>query len=286
MAVMGWAARAAGLAALVLLFTTSSSLAQTPSPLGFWQFSAGQVLVPIEQAPKWRVTVGPSVTYQPEYDGSQHYKVQPGLNFEIRYRERLYLSTGEGLGYDVFRTKNLRAGVGVVYDLGREVNLSELRGLGDVHPAPQIRAYAEYVLRPKFWTAELPIILSFTMHRAIGGYNGFNGDAAVYFPIAGSAAKRYFIFVGAAANFADQDTFQAYYGITPTQSARSGYPVYTPDYGFRSFSTGMDFGWYFSRHWLVGGNVGVKRLVDQAAASPIVFDEWQYSSTLTIGYQF
>src|SRR5262249_49760246 len=68
--------------------------AQTPSPMGYWQFSAGEVLAPVESMPKWRITVGPVASYGPKYEGSQHYTIQPGADFEVRYRERLYLSTG------------------------------------------------------------------------------------------------------------------------------------------------------------------------------------------------
>lgn len=276
----------AGLAYAGSLIFCAPLAAQTPSALGVWQFSAGQVLVPLDETPKWRITVGPSLSYQPKYEGSQHYAVQPGLNFEIRYKERLYLSTGEGLGYDFIRTPNIRVGAGVTYDLGREVNLSELKGLGDVHPAPQIRVYGEYVLRPNFWHTELPIILSATFLRAIGGYDGFNGDAGIYLPIAGSAAKRYFVFAGASANFADQDTMQAYYGVTPAQAARSSYRVYTPTYGFRSYNVGIDWGWFFGEHWQIGGSIGSRWLVNDAGNSPLVYNRWQLSSSISIGYQF
>jgi outer membrane scaffolding protein for murein synthesis (MipA/OmpV family) len=278
--------RGAIFAAALCVAGASGAEAQTPSPLGFWQFSAGQVLVPVEEAPKWRITLGPTYSYQPKYEGSQHYEFQPGLNFEVRYKERLYLSTGEGLGYDLLRGRNYRAGVGLTYDLGRRIDSSELAGLNKVRSAPQFRVYGEYVLRPKVGAHEFPIILSVTMYRAIGGYDGFNADAGAYMPIAGSAEKRWFVFAGGSASFADDDTLQAYFGVTPQESARSGYRVYRPNNSFRSFGTGIDAGWYFTEHWLISGSVGSKWLVGDASHSPYVFQKWQLSSNVSIGYTF
>jgi outer membrane scaffolding protein for murein synthesis (MipA/OmpV family) len=260
--------------------------AQTPSPMGYWQFSAGEVLAPYDNPPKWRTTFGPAVSYQPKYEGSQHYEIQPGINFEVRYKERLYLSTGEGLGYDIFRSRNVRAGVGVSYDLGREANITELRGLGDIQAAVQFRLYGEYVFRPKIMDHEFPIIASAAVYRAVGGYDGLQGDMGLYMPIAGSEEGRWFIFAGGSANFADQNTMQSFFGITPSQSRLSGYRPYTPDGGFRSYGFGTDMGWFFTEHWMISGSFGCKWLVDDAGRSPIVYDKFQFTSSLAIGYQF
>jgi outer membrane scaffolding protein for murein synthesis (MipA/OmpV family) len=254
--------------------------------MGYWQFSAGEVLVPYENMPKWRTTIGPTVNYQPKYEGSQHYGIEPGINFEIRYKERLYLNTGEGLGYDIIRTRNIRAGLSATYDLGREANITELRGMGDIQAAVQFRAYGEYVFRPKVMDHEFPIIASLALYRALGGYDGMQGDLGLYMPIAGSEAGRWFIFAGGSANFADQNAQQSFFGVTPRQAAATGYRAFTPSSGFRSYGFGTDMGWFFTEHWLISGSFGCKWLVDDAAHSPIVFDKFQFQSNLGIGYQF
>jgi len=278
------------LGALLCIIVASSAIrpaaAQTPSPMGYWQFSAGEVLVPVESAPKWRITIGPSVSYQPKYEGSQHYIIQPGADFEIRYKERLYLSTGEGLGYDFLRGRNGRMGVSVTYDLGRRVNTSELNGMGNIRAAPQFRLYGEYVFRPKLFDHEFPVIVNATIYRAVGGYNGTQSDAGIYMPIAGSEAKRWFVFAGASANFADRHTMQTFFGVSPAQAALSGYPEYHPSAGFRSWGTGIDAGWFFTEHWLVSASFGGKWLADKSRRSPIVFKSFGFTSNFTIGYQF
>ena len=54
--------------------------AQTPSPLGEWQYSAG---VPLQKlfnptVPTWQVSVGAAMTLQPRYAGSDRYRVMGG----------------------------------------------------------------------------------------------------------------------------------------------------------------------------------------------------------------
>ena len=102
----------------------ASVAAQTPSPLGEWQYSAG---VPLQKlfnpaVPAWQISVGAAMTLQPRYAGSDRYRVMGGPNFDVRYRDLFFLSTGEGLGANVLRGPNWRAywfgcfvaGVGVI----------------------------------------------------------------------------------------------------------------------------------------------------------------------------
>ncbi|POM18511.1 hypothetical protein CSX04_06817 [Burkholderia cepacia] len=100
---------------------TRDASAQTPSPLGEWQYSAG---VPLEKLfdpniSTWNISVGAAMTLQPRYAGSDRYRVMGGPNLDIRYRDLFFLSTGEGLGANVLRGPNWRVSLSVGYDLGR-----------------------------------------------------------------------------------------------------------------------------------------------------------------------
>ncbi len=261
--------------------------AQTPTPLNFWQFSAGQVLAPYDdEGPKWLVFVGPSIVYQSKYEGSKGYNLQAGAVLDIRYRGRLYLSTGEGVGYDFFRGKNYRAGLGIAYDIGRRDNHNGIRGLGDVSPTPQAKFYGDYVFRPKMMNHEIPLIVSVDMRRAIGEYNGFIANVGAYMPIAGSEEERYFMFLGASGTYWDKRTAKAYFGVTPAQSAASGLPVFSPDAGPESFGAGLSAGWFMSDHWLVTGDLAVRRILHDFDKSPVVQEVWSAHASLSVAYAF
>ena len=87
-----------------------AAIAQTPSPLSQWQYSSGitleQMFLP--QLPTWRIRVGPSVSFQPRYDGASSYHILAGPSIDIRYRDRFFFSTGEGLGANVVTGPNWR----------------------------------------------------------------------------------------------------------------------------------------------------------------------------------
>jgi len=62
------------------VFIAPVALAQTPSPLGEWQYSAGIPLEKLYQPkpPDWEVRVGVGSTFGPRYDGSDRYRVLVG----------------------------------------------------------------------------------------------------------------------------------------------------------------------------------------------------------------
>ena len=92
------------LAALALLAAGGAARAQTPSALAEWQFSGGVPLraMFMPEIPTWDYDIGAAVIEQPKYEGSKDYQIQPGPTVNIRYKDLAFISTGEGLGWNVF----------------------------------------------------------------------------------------------------------------------------------------------------------------------------------------
>lgn len=261
--------------------------AQTPTPLGHWQFSAGEVLAPYgEDAPTWRVIVGPGAVFQPEYEGSDNYHLSPSATINVRYKSRLFLSTGEGFGYDFFRGVNHRIGAAIAYDMGRNDDVDGIYGMGGVDAAPQIRIFADYVLRPHIFGYELPFIFSSDLRYTIRNDDGVIGSVSAYFPVAGSKEKRYFVFLGGSVNAGDAHALGTYFSVTPAQSARSGLPVYRADAGLRSVNVGVNTGFFLSDHVLLSGTTGAKWMIGDVRDSPVVQEEWQFLANISVGYLF
>ena len=134
-------ARQLALLAIVLLACNSRAvLAQTPSPLQEWQYSGGIILARLFQPdlPTWRTVLGLAAEVQPVYDGSRASRIQGGPVVNIHYKDIAFISTGEGIGYNIFRGDHYQVGVGVTYDFGRKEkdDLTNLRGMGDISAAP------------------------------------------------------------------------------------------------------------------------------------------------------
>lgn len=261
------------------------ALAQTPSPLPEWEYSAG---VPLREyfepkPPRWEVNVGMGAQLQPKYDGSDQYQVLPGPAIDVRYYNLAFLSTGEGLGVNVFHGKTYRVGAALTYDLGRTdlygfepSGINRLRAVGGVPPGPEAKLFAEYV-----W---FPVVFRVDVRRALGGYNGWVGDLSAYMPVVGT--QRYFVFVGPSVTFVDGNYMQNYFGISKSQAQASGFPEFRAVGGLKQISFGASGTWFFYRQWFTNGVLAINHLLNDAARSPTTQQETQYAIGFTIGYDF
>src|SRR5690348_6945807 len=122
---------------------------QTPSPMQEWQYSGGIILAKLFEPdlPKWRRVVGIASEVGPVYDGSHAYRVSGGPVINIQYRDRAFISTGDGIGFNFLRGMHYQVGFALAYDLGRKEkdDLANLRGMGDISAAPVAKLYGAWV---------------------------------------------------------------------------------------------------------------------------------------------
>jgi len=269
---------------LALFAGMPNAQAQTPSPLQEWQYSSGILLRQMFEpnVPTWQTTVGASVSWQPLYDGAKTYRVMPGPAIDIRYKNLAFVSMGSGIGVNVLRGDNYRAGIAVTYDLGRRVAdyPSHLHGLGNISPAPVVKLFASYALSKAF-----PLVLRADLRRVIGGANGWVGDVGAYMPLPGSS-KSFFMFAGPSITLASGDYMQNEFGVDAIQSLHSGYPQFQAGGGLKSIGFGFTANWFITSQWLLNGNAAVSRLLGAAADSPITEQRTQGTVNLTVAYLF
>lgn len=265
-----------------ILFATGfagAAHAQTPSPLGEWQYSAGIVLKQRfdPHPPHWEKLIGFGGEMLPRFEGSDGYYFEPGPTIDIRYRNLAFLSTGEGLGVNLLHNDNYRAGVALTYDLGRqEGNDIHLRGLGDVSPAPEFKFFGEYVF--------FPVIVRADVRNGFGGHGGWIGDASVYMPVAGT--QKFFVFVGGSVTMAEDVYMEHNFGVDQVQHQKSGLPLYSPGGGLKSAGVGANATWIFRDHWFFDTVVGGTELLGPAAGSPTVDEKFQFALSLSLAYDF
>ncbi len=68
--------------------------------------------------PDWRIEAGAAVESRPSYEGSKTYRELGGPMIDVRYRDIAFVSVGDGLGVNLIRGENYRAGITIGYDLG------------------------------------------------------------------------------------------------------------------------------------------------------------------------
>jgi outer membrane scaffolding protein for murein synthesis (MipA/OmpV family) len=272
-----------GLVATVATLALSAGLADVASAqtstLTEWQNSPGIVMRPLGgPIPDWQVTVGGGIGAMPAYEGSNSTRLTPAPDVDVRYKDLAFASIGEGVGVNILRGTNYRAGVAMSYDMGREHNLAtRLKGTQNVDPAPVIKAFAEYTF--------LPVVFTIDVKQALTSYQGLSGDIGAYLPVVGNATVQ--IFVGPELTFADTRYMNAYFGVDPqSASSQSTFRNYGAHGGLKDAKFGASGFYHFNEHWFVNGDVGVERLLGSAEDSPIVQTRWGITAAATINYTF
>jgi MipA family protein len=79
---------------------------------------------------------------------------------------------------------------------------------------------------------------------------------------------------------------RSYFGITPLESAASGYAVYEPGSGLRDLRLGTGLRYDINKHWVAVAHASVQSLVGQAASSPTTQAATQWGVGAGLGWRF
>jgi outer membrane scaffolding protein for murein synthesis (MipA/OmpV family) len=272
------------LACPMSLWASGMAWSQTPSPLQEWQYPGGIMLEQVfeKDVPDWRFVLGAAVASLPLYDGARPYRVEPAPVIDVRYKDIAFAAVGEGLGVNLLRGENYRAGVAIGYDLGRPVSDAEshLHGLGNIDAAPLVKLFGSYVI-----SKELPIELRVDVRRIIGGAGGLLGDVQAFMPLPGSS-QSLFILAGPSLTFSDHQYTQKVFGVTTAQSSASGYPSYNAHGGLSAAGMGFSVTKFVSKRWLINADVAVNGLLGSASRSPITQSSVQGIAVFTTAYRW
>jgi outer membrane scaffolding protein for murein synthesis (MipA/OmpV family) len=258
--------------------------AQTPSPLQEWQYSGGIALENLfaPTIPQWDVIAGLATSIKPAYSGASQYEASGGPVLNVRYRNRIFLASGEGLGGDLFSGTHYRLSLAVGLDLGRRMSwhYATLHGLGDIPRAPFFKLSGTYVLSKR-----LPILLRADIRKIAGGAAGLVSDFEIYSPLPGSS-RQLVMFAGPSVTIADRKHLQTVYGISPRQALQSGYPVFAAQGGLQSAGFGFSATKFFTPHWLANTDLAVSELLGSAGRSPLVERKTQATLALSVAYRW
>lgn len=269
---------------LAVTCTAASASAQTPSPLAEWQYSSGIQLQRLfePKIPTWQVEVGLGSQFAPAAPGLGRYRIQAGPGIDIRYKDRFFLSTGEGLGVNLFSFRHISIGSAISYDLGRSphVDGEALSGLGTIHPAPELKIFATTVP-----SRSVPLTIRIDVRKQLGASFGYIGDVGAYMPMPGSS-KTFAWFLGPTVTLADARYMNTYFGVSHTQANSSKYHYYHAHGGFRSAGIGLTAIYFVTRHIIINVNAAYDHLLGSAAESPITQTKNEGALSLSAMYQF
>ncbi|MHA1540252.1 MAG: MipA/OmpV family protein [Alphaproteobacteria bacterium] len=171
----------------------------------------------------WSSTIGLGFGWVPKWEGDDQshgvflpFSELPLPYFDFRWRNRLFLTSREGLGINLFRKKTFTLGVAAQYMPGRAEDLSiNLDGMGDVEPA--IGAHVFMDMRMANW------FLRFSGLKALTGdeddpttQTGTIAEFSLARMFAVDNETRFII--AAKTHWADEAYLQTFFGVTPEQA--------------------------------------------------------------------
>lgn len=272
----------AAIGAALLAVTPALAQGGGASQTQEWEALSRRATAP--EGREWDVRVGGAGMVRPTFEGSDRYRFS-GLPF-ITVNWRDTITFGESGLSAQLRSGNLRYGVGLTFDAGRDEGGDggifgggddRLRGLGQIDFSLGVRGFATWR-----WS-----FLEFG--AAVTKYTGKQNDG-ILSDIGVSAAlplgEKLLLVPNIRLGFADDKYMQTYFGVTALQASRSIFPRFDARGGLHQVRGGANLVYSFSDHWFAGVNAGVTHLTGNAAASPISIAD-TYGTALTfVGYRF
>ena len=164
--------------------------------------------------------------------------------------------TGEGIGY-----WSLRAGPRIAYQRGRDSDDSPtLEGFEDVDASLPIGGYVRSTFGPVGFVVNAG-------QDVIGGHDGFIVDASVGTAYDGG---KFGIQPSATISWGDSNYNEAFFGVTPEQSAASNLTAFDIGSGFNSYAFNV-IAWYqVTDNYQLGAFASYREFFDDAEDSPIL----------------
>jgi outer membrane protein len=228
------------------------------------------------------VTVGAGAQAYPKFPGADELGVYPLpiVGFRRAGRPVPLEAPDEGFGFGLL-------GADSPINIGPAINVQRRRreadvgaAVGDVGWTIEAGGFVEAFLGENFR-------LRGEVRQGLGGHDGLVGDVGADLFVRGSGDT--FFSIGPRVRWGDNDYMDAYYGVTPLVTGRTGLATYDPGSGIHSIggTAGMriDVGSGFAVH----GYARYDRLVNDAADSPIVHgygSRDQYGGGLGLSYSF
>jgi MipA family protein len=231
-----------------------------------------------QDSPGISVTLGFGAGIAPDYFGASTTGVRPAGNFSV---QRLVLPGGFGIGSDSALPTDPGFGPRGAFRFvpAREAtDHSELLGLNDIDHALELGAGLFRITDRSRVYAEV--------RRGFGGHEGWVAEAGA--DVLLRPTRRLVLAAGPRANWGDTQFMRTYYGVTPSEAARSQFSSFSPDGGLVALGIELNARYDFQNGWGLHGTMGWRQLQGDASRSPITAEgsRDQYSARLIVTRSF
>lgn len=240
-----------------------------------------------EQAPvasaSWIATIKGNLRVGPSYPGADDLGVVgfPSVSFRRAGTPQRFSAPDDGLSFSVLEESAVRVGFVGRFQGGRYYEDDRrIFGLAKIDWAVEPGLFVEY------WPVEF-LRARAELRRGFGGHEGFVADLGLdYVTRLGGITFS----VGPRLALGDSEFTETYFGVTPFEAAVNGQVTpYSPSGGLTSVGVTTSVSYDWTPQWSTTAFVSYKRLVGDAADSPIVKrfgSENQFGLGLTVSYSF
>lgn len=247
--------------------------------------AAAEEDMPVTPTPGLHGSVGIGVGVMPEYEGAKDSKTRAVPNINLYYGDSLFV-TRMTAGANLLRFKTeqgvtITAGplLGLRHGRDQDENAA-LNGLGDIDRALDAGGFVRF--QRQGWHASVDVRQNVTN---VDQGATVNFRAGYSMPL----SSKLRLHTNFDTTWASSDYMKTFYGIDAAQSAQSGIAQYEAGSGFKHVGIGLMADYSINREWAGFASLRYKRLVGDAADSPIVAnfgDRDQVSAGIGIKYRF
>jgi outer membrane protein len=263
--------------ALIGLFAARPADAGSYQDWENWLSSGNSVLRYGVGSGPFRTNIGLGTAFAPDYYGSRDFEFKPLPLLDTTYKGTVFVSTQQGIGYNLWRKRTVRAGPRVTLDMGRDSKDDpRFATLPDVDPSVELGLFVEAYSGSWRFRGDVRKDIS-------DGHDGLliNLDAG-YGMRWGKDTSLVF---GARTVYMDTSYAESYFGVSTSQ-ATSILPYYKAESGFRDVQGYVQAVYDITKRLYISLEGRGTFMTGSAADSPITETSNFFTGSVLAGYRF
>lgn len=240
--------------------------------------------VPSEGQSNWAGYGSLGLSLLPEYEGSSSYVLLPYIEGRLNYGNYYARFEGGALRFNLIDSEQWHAGPLIGFRRGRGNVNSPVRffkHLDDTETAGGFLEW-EHVAEDPRSGETVTIAADNAVYGEKGGWTIVT-RATVRRPIE-AVNPGFIVSLTGDLSWVSRSYMRQYFGVSPSDSLRSGLPEFSPGDGFNRVGAALSVDQFLSRHFSVGVRTYYARMLGPAGDSPVTSDSNQFFAGIVAGY--
>ena len=223
-----------------------------------------------EAAPTTRGLVALGIAATPQYEGADEHRAVPLLIAERRWEHRYVILEGLGARANLMNATTFEAGPAIAYAFGRDRQIDDelVRRLAPIDDAVDVGMFVARTWRGFGRPRDTLRVGLQGLMDAAGTHDGWTVRSSVSY--AAPIGSRLFARLDLSATYASDGYMSTYFEVPAGGAAEPGLSRFDAQAGLKDIRLGLLWSFALGDAWSVTGFAGGRRLLGDAADSPIV----------------